>query len=435
MALTDAQQLEYDVFLRNNPGDQGRASEALGFDTTGAQVRSANNDPGNWDVSAARGDEAPGVQTMIDRDSGSWERQLREEAARKGVAYDPSDLGGVVRAVSHSSNVGKDPLEFLKQQYGIYATRGGSTSHRPFDSQTTDPAQLAANAAADARGRAGTTSTTSTAGTGGAPGGTRTTSSGIGTEGGGSYAGFVDGFGAAPEPFGETYTSLARPSYLQGEYVPGQWNEQFAAPEKPGVLQAPYRAPDRPDLLNTPYALPTQAELEASPGYLASQSAMQRGMERSAAAKGTVLSGGFVGRTLPRAMGEYAGTAYGNLVNQTLGARQQTANEYNDTFGQSLGARQQQFGEYSTDVSNAFQQYQQRYGQFADAEGLKLGARNVNETAFQGDQGSHLAGYSTRYGQYLDQNAAKRQSEVDLWNRERDVSDLSLRAAALARPY
>lgn len=210
-------------------------------------------------------------------------------------------------------------------------------------------------------------------------------------------------FGAAPAPFGETYQPLARPSYLQGEYVPGTWGETFTAPAKP-------------DVLASPYALPTQADLEASPGYLAGQDAMQRAMERSAAARGTVLSGGFVGRALPRALGEYAGSAYGNLVNQTL------------------GARQQQYGEYTGDVSNAFQQYQQRYGQFADAEGLKLGARNVNEAAFQGDQATNLTGYNTRYGAYLDQAGMRRQAETDLWNRNRDLSDLSLRAAALARP-
>lgn len=210
-------------------------------------------------------------------------------------------------------------------------------------------------------------------------------------------------FGAAPEPFGETYTPLSRPSYLQGEYVPGQWTETYTAPTKPTVLQ-------------TPYTLPTLADLEASPGYLASRDAMQRGMERSAAAKGSVLSGGFVGRALPRALGEYAGTAYGNLVNQTL------------------GARQQQYGEYSTDASRAFSEYQQRYGQFADAEGLKLGARNVNEAAFQGDQAAHLTGYNTRYGAYLDKVGLKRQAENDLWGRNAQLTDFSLRAAALARP-
>ena len=224
---------------------------------------------------------------------------------------------------------------------------------------------------------------------------------GAGGAGGDWFA--ANGFGAAPAPYGEAVAPLARPSHLQGAYTPGQWGETFAGPNKPSVLQ-------------TPYALPTQAELEASPGYLASQDAMRRGMERSAAAKRTVLSGGFVGRTLPRAMGEYAGTAYGNLV------------------GQTMGARQQQYGEYSTDASRAFGEYQQRYGQFADAEGLKLGARNVNEAAFQGDQATNTMAQNTRYGRYLDQAGMRRQAENDLWSRNRDLSDLSLRAAALARP-
>ena len=377
MALTDKQQLEYDVFLRNNPGDQGRASEALGFDTTGAQVRSANDDPGNWDVSAARGDEAPGVQNMIDRDRASWEGRLREEAQRAGLAYDPSDLAGVIRAVSHSSNVGKNPAEFLRNQIAIYGQRRSNTP-------------------------GGVQAPPTTAGSGAGGGG-----GGGGGSDSSSYGALMDSVGSdwgmAPAPFSETYTPLARPSYLQGEYVPGQWGETFAPPAKPSVLE-------------TPYALPTQAEFEASPGYLTGESAMRRGMERSAAAKGSILSGGFVGRTLPRAMGEYAGTAYGNLV------------------GQTLGARQQQHGEYQGDVSNAFAQYQQRYGQFADAEGLKLGARNTNEAAFQGDQGTNLGGFKTRYGMYLDQAGMKRQAENDLWSRNRDLSDLSLRAAALARP-
>ena len=254
--------------------------------------------------------------------------------------------------------------------------------------------------------------------------------------GGASYGAFMGGedFGAAPEPFGETYAPLARPSYLQGEYVPGQWGETFTAPAKPGVLQEPFALPIKPGVLQTPYALPTQAELEASPGYLSGQTAAQRGMERSAASKGSVLSGGFAGRALPRAMNEYAGTAYGNLVSQTLGARQQQAGEYTGDVTAALGARQQQQGEYQGDVSNAFQQYQQRYGQFADAEGLKLGARNVNESAYQGDEATNLAGYKTRYGAYLDQAGLKRQAESDLWSRNLSLSDLSLRAAALAKP-
>lgn len=232
---------------------------------------------------------------------------------------------------------------------------------------------------------------------------------GGGRGGGGDGASWFDaqmgsaGFGGTPEPFGETYTAMGRPSWLQGEYVPGQWTERFAEPERPAVLRSPY-------------ALPTRADLEASPGYLAGADLMQRGMERSAAAKGTILSGGFVGRALPRAMGEYAGGAYQNLV------------------GNTMGARQQQYGEYSGDVSRAFDQYRQRYGQFADAEGVKLGARHANETAYQTDVSNERNQYLSRYNQYLDRAGLKRQAETDLWGRNMDLTDVSLRAAALARP-
>ena len=264
------------------------------------------------------------------------------------------------------------------------------------------------------------------------------TNSNSGDQGGGQGQAMANysGFGAAPAPFGETYstlarpaslsqpyTPLARPAGLQGPYVPPTWQGgDFVAPAKPGALE-------------TPYALPTQAELEASPGYLASQTAMQRGIERSAAAKGTVLSGGFVGRALPRAMGEQAGQAYQNMV------------------GQTLGARQQQSGEYQADYGNAFGKYQQKYGQFQDAAtlggqarginesaymnqaGLDAQARGMNEQAYDADSSRNMSQYLTRFNAYQTGVGNKRNAESDLWARNQGMVDNSLRAAALARPY
>jgi hypothetical protein len=213
------------------------------------------------------------------------------------------------------------------------------------------------------------------------------------------------GFGATPAPFGETYSTLARPAGLSQPYVPPTWQGgDFQAPSKPGALE-------------TPYALPTQAELEASPGYLASQTAMQRGMERSAAAKGTVLSGGFAGRALPRAMGEHASGAYNNLV------------------GQTLGARQQQRGEYQADYGNDFGKYQQKYGQFQDAATLGGQARGINEQAYDADSSRNMSQYLARFNAYQSGVGNKRNSESDLWARNQGMVDNSLRAAALARPY
>lgn len=71
--------------------------------------------------------EAPGVNEMIERDRGSWEQRLKEEASRKGVSYDPSDLEGVIRHVSYASNVGKDPGEFINQAVARYDQRATNT--------------------------------------------------------------------------------------------------------------------------------------------------------------------------------------------------------------------------------------------------------------------------------------------------------------------
>ncbi len=102
--------------------------------------------------------------------------------------------------------------------------------------------------------------------------------------------------------------------------------------------------------------------------------------DRSAAAKGTVLNGG-TQMALARYGQDYASNEYGNLVNQTLGARQQN------------------YGEYSADDANAFRNYQSRYGQFQDANNNSRTdyALNVNTNRnAQNDQWAHLQDlYST----------------------------------------
>ena len=92
------------------------------------------------------------------------------------------------------------------------------------------------------------------------------------------------GFGAPPDPFGEQYTA--------GTYTPGEFKEDFVAP--------------------------TAESLSTDPGYLARSNELQRGMERGAAAKGSILSGGFVGRTLPRAQSEFASQEYGKAFGRAF---------------------------------------------------------------------------------------------------------------------
>lgn len=66
-----------------------------------------------------------------------------------------------------------------------------------------------------------------------------------------------------------------------------------------------------------PFELPTLEQLQATPGYQARLDAGQQALERGAAAKGTVLSGGFQ-KALNRYAQDYASNEYNNLYGQYL---------------------------------------------------------------------------------------------------------------------
>lgn len=137
----------------------------------------------------------------------------------------------------------------------------------------------------------------------------------------------------------EQYSALDRPDYLQGEYVPPTWGETFQAP--------------------------SMSELQKDPGYQARLAAAQKGFERSAAARGSILSGG---------------------SQVALGRQQQelAANEYSNAFGR------------------AYDTYQQRYGQFQDKLTASAGARGINENAYQTDVTNKLNQYGNRYNLWRD---------------------------------
>lgn len=149
---------------------------------------------------------------------------------------------------------------------------------------------------------------------------------------------------------------------IQASGVTGGFGEDYTTPARPAHLQQPYQAPTWGET----FTAPTAADLENEPGYLAAQAAIRRGMERGAAAQGSVLSGGFVGRTLPRALAEHAGTAY-------------------------AGAH-----------GRAFDSYRQRYGQFMDSANLGGQARSINEASYQGDVTNSLNQFLARRNAYQD---------------------------------
>ncbi len=137
-----------------------------------------------------------------------------------------------------------------------------------------------------------------------------------------------------------SYSALVRPDSVSQPYTPAQWNET-------------YKVPSIDDLLS-------------SPGYQADATSMQRGLERSAAARGSVLSGGFVGRTLPRALGDFTSTAYKNLNDQNFQNYSSRYNQFLNANNMALGARQLNENDYNTDVTNNLNQYLTRYGGYQD---------------------------------------------------------------------
>lgn len=187
------------------------------------------------------------------------------------------------------------------------------------------------------------------------PGGGDDGSGGGGSGGGGGMSTVGTGtFGAIPAPFGENYTMLARPAHLA----------------------QPYRAP-----VWTP---PTMDDVMAMPGYTTRLVSGVQARDASAAAQGSVLSGGHQKRM--------------------------------EKYGQEFGA-----GEYANE-------YARRYGAFQDDATRGYQARLANEDAYQSDVGNNLNQYLARFNAYQTAIGNTRNAEQDYWQRNRDLINGGLSA-------
>lgn len=148
------------------------------------------------------------------------------------------------------------------------------------------------------------------------------------------------------------------PTNTLGTYTPAVWTEQFNAP--------------------------TEADLLASPGFEASQQAATTALERSAAAKGNILSGGFAGVALPRALGQLAGQTYQQLYNNAFATYQQRYQAFQDANANNAQAYGLNASNYQNSVNNA------------------LAAFNANLNNYQTGVNNSLNQYNTRYNAYQD---------------------------------
>ncbi len=140
-----------------------------------------------------------------------------------------------------------------------------------------------------------------------------------------------------------------RPGELENTGLTAPYTPQ---PYTGGTFQAP--------MFNETFQAPTMQEVQNEPGFQFRLGQGQQALERSAAAKGSVLSGG-TQKSLNRYAQDYASGEFQNVYNRRMG-------EHQNRFGQFLGnAGLQQQG------------YQNRYGEFADQQSRALQAHLANQ--------------------------------------------------------
>lgn len=192
-------------------------------------------------------------------------------------------------------------------------------------------------------------------------------------------------FGAAPPPF------VSQP-WTGGAYTPKPL---------PKSLDTPYEAPT---WSGGDFVDPTMEQVKAGPGYQTRMDAGQQALEHAAAAKGSVLSGGF-----QKAIAQY---------------------------GQDYGT-----GEFQTARGNAYQNYLGKYGRFQDANANALGARNQNLNEWGTQNALGLQAEQNQYSRYLTDNQRQlgdyvlnttntRNASTDYWSRLRDLYGGGANAAA-----
>jgi hypothetical protein len=208
---------------------------------------------------------------------------------------------------------------------------------------------------------------------------------------------------------------------------------------------------------------PSQADLQNSPGFQSRLALDQQARERSAAARGSILSGG-TQLELGRAAQDYASNEYNNLFNQSLATRGQNVNEQGQQFNQALAGQQQNFGQYATQAGLDLGARQQNFNEGQGSFNNALAAYNTNYNVFQGGVNNALAGrqqneneyltnqlqpsqygYNNQYAQYLQGNANAlndyltnygigRTGVQDFFNQNNAVANRGLLATTSGRP-
>jgi hypothetical protein len=167
----------------------------------------------------------------------------------------------------------------------------------------------------------------------------------------------------------------------------------------PEVVNLPAGSNVAPNPWSSFYA-PSAADLQNSPGFQSRLALDQQARERSAAARGSILSGG-TQLELGRAAQDYASNEYHNLFNQSLQTRGQNVAEQGQQFNQALAGQQQNFGQYATQAGLDLGARQQNFNEGQGSFNNALAAYNTNYNVFQGGVNNALAGRQQNENEYL----------------------------------
>lgn len=208
-------------------------------------------------------------------------------------------------------------------------------------------------------------------------------SSGGGQSGGTSY-------GRAPNPTPFNFGKFERPGEFQFE--------DFQAP-------TPFKGPE--------WQAPTDVGEHNDPGYEARLREGQKAIERSAAARGTLLTGGTL-KDLGNYAQEYAANEYQNVYNRAFQDYstnyQRQANEYNQAaeaaYRDYVTSRQNAFGNYQTNWENALNAYKTNFdtqfqpwqANYQQAYNSWLGNYNAEQQGFQNQLAKENQRYQQLYG-------------------------------------
>jgi hypothetical protein len=216
----------------------------------------------------------------------------------------------------------------------------------------------------------------------GGGGGSAAGGGGGGAAGGGGYAG--GGGGArggsgmpaiTPQPMPPTFTYQPWTQTFQGPtldttpftYQP--WTQQFQAP--------------------------TDITEQNDPGYQARLALGQQALQRSAAAQGTLNTGG-TEAALTQYAQNYASNEYQNVYNRALGQYQQAYQQYLGGYGQALQTYQTQQQAEQQAYGQALGTYQQNYNQYLQGYQQALGT-------YETQYGAANNAYQQAWNQYLQQ--------------------------------